>query len=142
MGKVYKDSLSFLLDGEAYSVTDGRCVDLKPSKTLKLVWAAWERAVHKALLHWASGSRAHFKSSIERVLAAQDYAAYDVYMTLAGEGVGIWDGRWDDYFPPNVSRGGGIPKDLQPALKKLLSTAFRNMEQAIQNEVYNQCDSN
>lgn len=45
----------------------------------------------------------------------EDNGVFLIYMTLAGEGIGIWDGSWDEYFyEPQMA----IPL-IQDALKEL-----------------------
>lgn len=43
-------------------------------------------------------------------------ASYAVLMTLRGEGVGIWDGRWDHFFPE---------EGIEALLKTLATPKFR-----------------
>lgn len=54
--------------------------------------------------------------------------AYDIYMTLAGEGVGIWDGRWDQYYPRAKSRHWNR---MVSCLRKQLDAPYERLESAL-----------
>jgi hypothetical protein len=136
MGRRYEDALEFLLDGVAESISDGRCKNLTPSRELRRRWALWERGVSNALRRWAS-KPAHarmMRVSVYVLLSAEKYAAYDVFQTLAESGVGIWDGRWNQYFVDSDNL-----ENLQRHLKKWLGGAYMKMEQALEDEAYDQC---
>lgn len=144
MGKRYTDPLAFILDGEAESATDERCTDLEPSRALQEKWGEWTETVTKALLDW--GATAGRGDAIARLIAASDPGgrvdvAYDVYMTLDGAGVGMWDGRWDPYLDDiSIKRlkaylGGTRTYSDQG----LLGKAFSTIQDEIRNEAYEQC---
>ena len=52
MGKNYDDPLEFILDGEAESVSDGRCTGLTASTKLRKAWQVWTSAVNRELRAW------------------------------------------------------------------------------------------
>lgn len=144
MGKHYTDPLAFILDGAAESESDGRCTDLEPSRELQRAWGEWGEAVTKALLDWGDANGTG--DNIAALIAASDPGghvdvAYDVYMTLAGEGVGMWDGRWEPYLLQDEI------KSLQHYLggkrvyssQGVLGEAFNTIESAIRDEAYEQC---
>lgn len=130
MGRQYDDALEFLLDG----VIDG-CTDLTPSNELRHLWAKWGALMVEALHRWASKHADLMRVPVGYILTKEDYADYDVYQTLAGAGVGIWDGRWDEYF---VNRD--AIESLSKYLKQVLSKAFYAMEMAISDEAHEQCE--
>ena len=135
MGRNYTDALEFLLDGEAESVSNGRCTNLTPSKELQHLWARWGAAMVEALHIWERNYPQTLRAPIGYLLTKEQYADYDVFQTLDGAGVGIWDGRWDDYF---VDRN--ALKALEKYLKQVLHKAFGTMKDALTDEAMTQCE--
>lgn len=93
MGRRYEseEALQFWLDGHAES--EG-VEDAEISASLQKTWDKFGDAVDK---------------SLEKHLTDDEYMAVtghedeesiksDVYATLTGQGIGIWDGRWDGYM--------------------------------------------
>jgi hypothetical protein len=75
----------------------------------------FESDVHTALLSWAANNQFRFAGNPDAIVQEmmdEGEAAYNVLMTLRGEGVGIWDGRWDKYFKK--------PKSAIPRLEKYI----------------------
>jgi len=69
-----------------------------------------------------------------------DDAPYAVLMTLMGHGVGIWDGRWDEYESDSLSKGIDLAA-LEAALKQALGsyaddTGGGSLNDAINNAAY------
>lgn len=96
------------LEGEAQAVRDGesdisvecyeivsevRPDDVVNDKELQKVKKAFEKDLRKTLKEWGK-SRDFDEEEVDELM--DDGAAGDVYLTLEGAGVGIWDGRWDD----------------------------------------------
>lgn len=75
----------------------------KANAALRELWIKYETALRSALFDWASS---HAQYRPEAYVSAEAWveamvgedAAYNVFMTLNGEGVGIWDGRWEHLF--------------------------------------------
>lgn len=97
-------------------------------------WNRFDEAAWHSLIEWG-------QKNIEAFSAEYDYSAVDlwndegpylIYMTLAGHGVGIWDGSWDKYF---FNPGKDIPK-LQKFLEGDLSDEYQKLETAIYNAAY------
>ena len=65
------------------------------------------------------------------VLMEEGDAPYNVFMTLGGHGVGIWDGSWDEFYDSDV-----IEKQVRPFLKRKLQRSYETFEQAIMNAAY------
>lgn len=144
MGKHYTDPLAFILDGAAESITDERCTGLTPSRTLQHRWGEWGESVTKALIDW--GDVNGTGDNIAALIAASDPGghvdvAYDVYMTLDGAGVGMWDGRWEPYLLQDEI------ESLQHYLggkrvyssQGVLGPAFNTIEAAIHDEAEEKC---
>jgi len=125
MGKQYDDSLSFILDGEAENFTEERCTDLTPTANLRAVWRRWGELV----------SEAFYACPETKDVSLPDDADYDVFMTLDGQGVGIWDGRWDSLFDNKADL-----KRVESRLKHSLHGAYLIFKRALENEVYEQCE--
>jgi hypothetical protein len=147
MGRHYDDALEFLLDGEAESVSNGRCTGLTPSPQLQAQYETWKERVTAALVFWGRG---HGKEAgIAAVIEQEAHYEYDVYQTLAGAGVGMDDGRWDDYLEipkqPGVFRsaqaGTRVLKNLRMHLEKWLKRDFAVIATAVQDEAMEQCPS-
>jgi hypothetical protein len=135
MGRQYDDALEFLLDGAAESISDGRCTNLTPSNELRRLWARWGLGIIQALHIWERNYPETMRAPVGYLLAEEEYPEADVYFTLSGSGIGIWDGRWDPYFVDRAA----IDK-VEKYLKQVLRTAFGTMEQAIQDEALRLCD--
>lgn len=71
---------------------------------LRIEWGRFEAALRAALIHWLtepqnfSGLGIDGAEALTEALMSKHDAAYAVFMTLNGEGVGIWDGRWSEMF--------------------------------------------
>lgn len=64
----------------------------KFSEALERTLKSWARA-HPRLILDDDGER-----DIDAWYEALPEPTYNTFMTLIGSGVGVWDGRWDDYF--------------------------------------------
>lgn len=88
--------VEFILDG----VADSEGVeDVEITKDLAKEVDRYTSAVDKAVEECSK----RFPPT-EDIVAGDD-VYYDVYQTLSGAGVGIWDGRWDHYYPRNKKHG-------------------------------------
>lgn len=144
MGKHYTDPLAFILDGAAESISDERCTDLEPSRKLQRMWGQWDEACVQAMLDWGEANGKG--DEIAALVAASDPAGkvdipYDVYMTLDGAGVGMWDGRWDQHLDRKSIKnlqnylGGHRTGDSQGVLGEV----FSEINQAIYAEAEDDC---
>lgn len=97
-------------------------------------WDKFDKAAWEALVEWG-------QDNIKEFSAEYDYSALDlwddngpylIYMTLAGHGVGIWDGSWDRYF---VNPKKSIP-ELQKYLERNLAEEYQKLEIDIHNSAY------
>ncbi len=102
--------------------------------------ALFEEVLHKALSRWI---QAFGQFALHPDVTVDDFmdegeAAYNVLMTLRGEGVGIWDGRWDKFFVVDPEEG---IKNLGEFLKLKLGkfaddTGGGMLNDAFQNAAY------
>lgn len=132
MGKNYTDEVGWVLDGVAESISDGKCSGLTPSETLYTEWSMWQEAIAKVLLGW--GDKRGLGDNVARLLQSENYFAWDVYATLNGDGVGVWDGRWAEYL------GKEYTDDVENHLKLWLPSAFRQIQRAVEDEAFEQCE--
>ncbi len=148
MGRQYTDALLFLFDGvvEYYRDTQGCHGDPQPSDLLYEKWGQWREEVVSAMFAWAEPLG--LGDNIAQIIENEEYFEYDVYQTLAGAGVGIYDGRWDNYLSRDLieeRRGGKDSLQFYLAGKRTydyrgsLGHAFAMIEQAIDEEVYEGC---
>jgi hypothetical protein len=96
MGKQYTDPVEFFLDMAAESIDGHAHRDFEPSDQLNEKWAEWRESVSKAMLDW--GAQHGLGDEVAEIIQSEDMFEADVYFTLGGHGVGIWDGRWDKYL--------------------------------------------
>ena len=145
MGKNYDDPLEFILDGEAESVSDGRCTGLTASTKLRKAWQVWTSAVNRELRVW--GERRALEGAINNLIRDSRPAgivdvAYDVYMTLDGAGVGMRDGRWDYHLDKKSLEA--LQKHLggsrTGSSQGVLGDAFNRVQEAIRDEAMRKCD--
>jgi len=90
-GRQYEDWVQFELDG----IADQEDVEITPE--LREEAAKFESAVYAALDEWTRKHPPRDGSSVDE-LFEEGNAPWNVYATLVGHGVGIWDGRWDQYY--------------------------------------------
>jgi hypothetical protein len=131
MVREYTDEVAWVLDMAAESMSNERCTGLTPSDKLYEAWSAWQEAIAKLLLGW--GDRNGLGDGVARLLQSERYFAWDVLATLQGHGVGVGDGRWDQYL------GRENRKDVEDYLKQHLRRDFAAIETAIENDAYAQC---
>lgn len=94
---------------------------------------AYKKKLSIALEEWTNLYPPKYEHSLREILDAD--AAYNVFMTLNGEGVGIWDGRWDRFYSE------GDIRSLQSFLKKKLGsfaddTGGGTLNEAFRNAVF------
>lgn len=99
----------------------------------------FEAAAYKALDDWVNRNRFDYMNMGTMTDDLWDESgAYLIFMTLAGEGVGIFDGDWNHFF---ADRGRKSLKDLERFLKGKLSryvddTGGGSLNDAISNAAY------
>jgi len=89
----------------------GHAIDAKeaaPTPDLVKAWERWEVALRAALKEWVYPRLSDLEQGeayddadelVDELLDSdKGNASYNVLMTLNGEGVGIWDGRWDGWL--------------------------------------------
>ena len=100
----------------------------------------FDRAVKTALSQWASNALFRLAEDVEWTDLYDDDGSYNILMTLRGEGVGIWDGRWDKFF---VDDGDikGLEKYLKSKLGKFAdSTGSGSLNEAFMNAAFEQAE--
>lgn len=95
---------------------------------LRRVWDMWEASVQTTLRGWA---KKHVRPEPDKwatIVILNGYAPLNVWLTVAGHGVGIWDGRWDEFFP-----GGGEKylENLQRHLERYLGFWMDRIDHAL-----------
>ena len=58
----------------------------------------FERDVRTSLIAWVESRPGTLADDVDAETLVDEEGAYNILMTLRGEGVGIWDGRWDHLF--------------------------------------------
>jgi len=76
----------------------------------------FERDLKRVLQQWVGRNRHRMKNDSDDDTLFDAKGPFLVLMTLRGEGVGIWDGDWDEFF---VTPNKDIP-DLEKFLKQRL----------------------
>lgn len=95
------ETLEWLIEGEAESMQlDVDRGSLRVTPEVSRVVDAYTEALEASLTAFLrqSGRTAEQADALAWELMTEGDAAYAVLMTLRGEGVGIWDGRWDAWF--------------------------------------------
>lgn len=115
--------------------------DMKADKKVQKEADRFEKDLSKALDDWAkkNGDKLADEDADGDTLL-DDEGAYLVFMTLRGEGVGIWDGSWDDHFvnPKDIKELG---KFLGKKLGKYAdSTGGGSLNQAIDDAAHDQAE--
>lgn len=78
--------------------------ELQITDALRTAWVNYENTLRIALIEWLtvpanfSGLGQDGAETLTGALMHDHDAPYAVFMTLNGEGVGIWDGRWAEMF--------------------------------------------
>jgi len=92
----------------------------------------FEHVLDAVLTHWVEKHPDAMMPGVDAYdLIDAGEAGYNVLMTLRGEGVGIWDGRWDNFF-----RDRKDIEELQQYLKKILGEYVDRFETAFMNAAY------
>ena len=89
--------------------------DLKVNSEVSSEAKKFAAALYKALNKWDKDHPDSIVTSVDEIF--DDDGAYAVLMTLRGEGVGIWDGRWDKHFTDDNDI-----KELERYLKRVLGS--------------------
>jgi len=89
--------------------------DLVVTDALREAVEEYEEALYKVLVQYAKSQRIDDPEEFAGMLFDEGDAPLNVFLTLNGEGAGIWDGRWEAYFSEKQI------KDLQKKLKDNLS---------------------
>lgn len=132
MGKQYTDPVEFFLDMAAESVDGKAHRDFEPSDALREKWSEWRENVSKTMLDW--GAQHGVGDNVAEIIQNENMFEADVYFTLGGHGVGIWDGRWDKYLTD------AQVKDLEKVLKRILNPQFHRLEDDFYSEAAEHID--
>ena len=111
--------VDFIVDGIAESSNRPMAEYNGYSKELLQVWGEFKSALYSVLSSYVDDKvdgDEELHDEMMDELFSEGEALYLCYMTLAGEGVGIWDGRWDPWFD------NAEIKEIQNLLKTKLSS--------------------
>ncbi len=128
-GRRYESSewVEFILDGVAESEEFEGEVEITPA--LEKEVERYKKEVDDAV---ESCSRS-FPPAEDIVVGDEEYL--DIYHTLTGAGVGIWDGRWDHYYP--TADWEALSNCYEAKLGKFAdSTGGGSLEDAMRDAVY------
>ena len=135
-GRRYESSewVEFILDGVAES-EEAEDVDVEITPALAKEVERYKEAVDNAV---ESCSRS-FPPAEDIVVGDEEYL--DIYHTLTGAGVGIWDGRWDHYYP--TADWEALSNCYEAKLGKFAdSTGGGSLEDAMREAVYEAKEGN
>lgn len=137
MGRHYSadEALQFWLDGHAQSLTDEECDEADITENLQEKWDAFGGKVSRSLYRHLPDAK------VDEIYASEgeESVKSDVYATLAGHGIGVWDGRWDGYLTQAEIKK--IQKKLQSDLGSWVdSTGGGDLEETFHEAVYESCD--
>ena len=108
----------------------------KVTKEIEREVTKFERELQKALDQWTKKRPLKGMFTTDTLMDAN--GGYLVFMTLRGEGVGIWDGDWDEFFE-NDKDLKDLEKFLEQKLRKYADhTGGGSLNQAIDNAAYEQ----
>jgi len=98
----------------------------------------FEKDLEKALKEWVKKSPLKDPYDVDDLMDAE--GAYLVLMTLRGEGVGIWDGDWDEYFVNPRADLKVLDKFLERKLGRYADDAGTgSLNMAFDNAAYDTC---
>lgn len=109
----------------------------KITKDIERQVAKFESDLMKVLDAWVKKNPLKDMFNADTLMDAD--GGYNVFMTLRGEGVGIWDGRWDEYFNDPKKDIKSLEKVLKQKLRKYADdTGGGSLNQAIDDAAYEQ----
>lgn len=109
----------------------------KVTKQIEREVTKFERDLQKALDQWTKKRPLKGMFTTNTLMDAN--GGYLVFMTLRGEGVGIWDGDWDEYFEDPKKDIKDLEKFLEQKLRKYADdTGGGSLNQAIDDAAYEQ----
>jgi len=130
-----EDVLHWLLEGEAETFElDSDAVYVTPA--LRAEARRYDDAVYEALQALVRKYPTDNGATADDLW--EDNAAYLILMTLRGEGVGIWDGDWDEYYDnKRMERGGDVWRFLNSRLSAFTTgTGEGTLGQALMDAAY------
>lgn len=112
--------------------------DAEVTSEVKKEARKFEKDLKKVLVDWVK------KHPLREQYTADDLydkeGSYIVLMTLRGEGVGIWDGRWDHFFNDSDKDIKALEKELDRKLRKYADdSGGGSLEDAFSNAAYDLC---
>jgi hypothetical protein len=109
----------------------------KVTKEIEREVTKFERDLQKTLDQWTKKRPLKGMFTTDTLMDAN--GGYLVFMTLRGEGVGIWDGDWDEYFEDPKKDIKDLEKFLEQKLRKYADdTGGGSLNQAIDDAAYEQ----
>jgi len=112
------------MEAEAFDLPNWRDAEATPA--VRRAADNFERALSKALSVWVQKHPPEDGSTVEDLM--DEEAGYNVFMTLEGHGVGIWDGRWDHFYKNTTS--------LEKFLERALAKEHGNLKDALEEAAF------
>jgi hypothetical protein len=111
------DTIAQLIQAHAESMGYD-CEEPQPSRKTMVHIADFGRRLQSAIRRWCEAHEYMLAPGVSADEIYEDESGYAVLQTLNGEGVGIWDGRWDHHFAR------GKEREAIESLRKELSRAL------------------
>ena len=112
------------MEAESFDLPNWRDAEATPA--VRRAADNFERALSKALSVWVQKHPPEDGSTVEDLM--DEEAGYNVFMTLEGHGVGIWDGRWDHFYKNTTS--------LEKFLERALAKEHGNLKDALEEAAF------
>ena len=119
-------TLDQLVELEADSLDYPNARDAEATREVLQAAAKFTRALSKALSVYVQKYPPADGATVDDLMDAE--GAYNVFMTLEGHGVGIWDGRWDHFYDDT--------KDLERFLERALARDHQTLKDALETAAY------
>lgn len=100
--------------------------DARATREVNQAAKKFTHALSKALSLWTQKHPPENGATVSDLMRAE--AAYAVFMTLEEHGVGIWDGRWDQFYDDT--------RKLEQFLERALDREYRELRDAIEAAAY------
>ena len=113
---INKGTLDWLVQGvaDSHGFEDSHLAEATPH--VALMFSCFEKACESLLEVLLQIDDIHPKERTTSSVLMEADAPYLIFMTLNGEGVGIWDGRWDHFFKEDTGSLGVLEDKIKEIL--------------------------